>query len=87
MLQHNAEMAENVVGIPHERIILPDDGDIIELLPDKKIKKCGRIPVGNKLYDDADKPVHEAVVKDRIHISREGIFVSDAIICDLMVLT
>ena len=75
MLQHNAEMAENVVGIPHERIILPDDGDIIELLPDKTIKKCGRIPVGNKLYDDADKPVHEAVVKDRIHISREGIFV------------
>ena len=75
MLQHNAEMAENVVGIPHDRIILPDDGDIIELLPNKTIKKCGRIPVGNKLYDDADKPVHEAVVKDRIHISREGIFV------------
>ena len=75
MLQHNAEMAENVVGIPRERIILPDDGDIIELLPDKTIKKCGRIPVGNKLYDDADKPVHEAVVKDWIHISREGIFV------------
>ena len=75
MLQHNAEMAENVVGIPRDRIILPDDGDIIELLPDKKIKKCGRIPVGNKLYDDADKPVHEAVVKDRIHISREGIFI------------
>ncbi|MBQ3296180.1 ribonuclease J [Candidatus Saccharibacteria bacterium] len=75
MLQHNAEMAENVVGSPRERIILPDDGDIIELLPDKTIKKCGRIPVGNKLYDDADKPVHEAVVKDRIHISREGIFV------------
>ena len=75
MLQHNAEMAENVIGIPKERIILPDDGDIVELLPDKTIKKCGRIPVGNKLYDDADKPVHEAVVKDRIHISREGIFI------------
>lgn len=75
MLEHNAEMAENVVGIPKERIILPDDGDIVELLPDKTIKKCGRIGVGNKLYDDADQLVHEAVVKDRIHISREGIFV------------
>ena len=42
---------------------------------DKKIKKTGRIHAGNKLYDDADQPVHEAVVKDRIHISREGIFV------------
>lgn len=75
MLEHNAEMAENVIGIPRERILISDDGDVTELTKDKKIRKCGRIPVGNKLYDDADQPVHEAVVKDRIHISREGIFV------------
>ena len=75
MLEHNAEMAENVVGIPRERILISDDGDVTELTKDKKIRKCGRIHVGNKLYDDADQPVHEAVVKDRIHISREGIFV------------
>lgn len=74
MLEHNAEMAENVIGIPKERIIVSDDGDIVELAPDHKIRKCGRIPIGNKLYDDADKLVHEAVVKDRIHIAREGIF-------------
>ena len=75
MLEHNAEMAENVIGIDKKRILVPDDGDVIELLPDKTVRKNGRIPVGNKLFDDADKPVHEAVVKDRIHISREGIFV------------
>ncbi len=75
MLEHNAEMAENVIGLKRERIMLADDGDIVELMPDKTIRKCGRIHVGNKLYDDADQPVHEAVVKDRIHISREGIFV------------
>ena len=75
MLEHNAEMAENVVGIPKDRILISDDGDVVELTKDKKIRKCGRIHVGNKLYDDADQPVHEAVVKDRIHISREGIFV------------
>ena len=75
MLQHNAEMAENVVGIPRERIIVADDGDIVELMPDQTIHKNGRIHVGNKLYDDADQQVNEAVVKDRIHISREGIFV------------
>ena len=75
MLEHNAEMAENVVGIPRDRILISDDGDVMELTKDKKIRKCGRIHVGNKLYDDADQPVHEAVVKDRIHISREGIFV------------
>lgn len=75
MLEHNAEMAENVIGMKKERILVTDDGDIIELMPDKTIRKNGRIQVGNKLFDDADKPVHEAVVKDRIHISREGIFV------------
>jgi len=75
MLEHNAEMAENIIGLKRERIIVSDDGDIIELMPDKTIRKNGRIHVGNKLFDDADKPVHEAVVKDRIHISREGIFV------------
>ena len=76
MLEHNAEMAENVVGLSRKRIIVSDDGDIVELMPDKTIRKNGRIHAGNKLYDDADQPVHEAVVKDRIHISREGIFVS-----------
>ena len=75
MLEHNAEMAENVIGIDKDRILVSDDGDIVELSPDKKIRKAGRIHVGNSLFDDADQPVHEAVVKDRIHISREGIFV------------
>ena len=75
MLEHNAEMAENVIGIPRDRILVSDDGDIVELLPNRTIRKAGRIHAGNKLFDDADQPVHEAVVKDRIHISREGIFV------------
>ena len=75
MLEHNAEMAENVIGIPRDHIILSDNGDVVELLPNQTIRKNGRIHVGNKLFDDADQPVHEAVVKDRIHISREGIFV------------
>lgn len=75
MLEHNAEMAENVIGISRDRILIADDGDMVELTPNKTIRKCGRIHVGNKLYDDADQLVHEAVVKDRIHISREGIFI------------
>lgn len=75
MLQHNAEMAENVIGIPKDNILIADDGDVVEFTKEKKLRKAGRIHVGNKLYDDADQPVHEAVIKDRIHISREGIFV------------
>lgn len=75
MLQSNAEMAEDVIGIPQDNIIVADDGDIVELTKEKRIRKAGRIQVGNQLFDDADQQVHEAVVKDRIHISREGIFV------------
>lgn len=75
MLEHNAEMADNVIGIPKERILVVDDGDVVELTKDKHIRKNGRVHAGNLLYDDADQQVHEAVVKDRIHISREGIFV------------
>ena len=75
MLEHNAEMAENVIGMKKDQILVIDDGDIVEFTKDKKIKKSGRVYVGNLLYDDADREVHEAVVKDRIHISREGIFI------------
>ncbi|MBQ9029778.1 ribonuclease J [Candidatus Saccharibacteria bacterium] len=75
MLEHNAEMADNVLGIPRDRILVMDDGDVVELTKDKHVRKNGRVHAGNLLYDDADQQVHEAVVKDRIHISREGIFV------------
>ncbi|MCL2869432.1 ribonuclease J [Candidatus Saccharibacteria bacterium] len=74
MLEHNAEMAENVAGIPRQNILVCDDGDVIEFLPDKPIRKAGRIPVGCELYDNSGNQVHDAVVKDRLHISQEGIF-------------
>ena len=75
MLEHSAEMAHDVCGIPKDRIIVCDDGDIVELLPNKTIRRAGRIAVGSSLYDDNDRSVHEAVVKDRVHIAREGIFI------------
>jgi ribonuclease J len=75
MLQHNAEMAENVIGIPRKNIMVCDAGDIVELLPDKSIKKNGRIPTGKALFDNTGNEVHDAVVKDRLHISNEGIFI------------
>ena len=45
MLEHNAEMAENVIGIPRDRIIVSDDGDILELMPDQtNTTGCGYHP-------------------------------------------
>ncbi|MDO4872150.1 MAG: ribonuclease J [bacterium] len=75
MLEHNAEMAQKVLGLKRERILVADSGDIIELTKEKKIKKGGRIHVGSILYDNTGNTVHDAVVKDRLHISTEGIFV------------
>ena len=75
MLQHNAEMAYNVIGMKKENIIVSDNGDVIELLPDQTIKRNGRVQAGTIIYDSANHPIHEAVIKDRLHISTEGIVI------------
>lgn len=75
MLEHNAEMAHNVVGIAKENILVCDNGDIVELLPDRTIRKNGRIHVGSAMFDDKNNEVNDAVVKDRLHISSQGIIV------------
>ena len=75
MLEHNAEMAQKVLGMKREQILVADSGDIIELTQDKRIRKSGRVQVGSVLYDNTGNTVHDAVVKDRLHISTEGIFI------------
>lgn len=74
MLQRNAEMAENVVGIPRDQIVVVDNGDIVELGEDKRICVAGRVKTGLVLRDDRGRVVNESVIKDRLHISTEGIF-------------
>ena len=74
MLVHNAELAEKECGIPRDHIFVCDPGDIIELTPNGA-KKIGRIHAGGVMYDDAGEIVSEVVLKDRIHMSQEGMFV------------
>lgn len=74
MLVHNAELAEKEAGIPRQNIFVSDSGDVIEITPDGA-KKAGRIPVGGIMYDDSGAIVSEVVLKDRIHMSQEGMFV------------
>ncbi len=75
MLVHNAELAEKECGIPRDRIFVCDAGDVIELDQHGLARKAGRIPVGGIMYDDAGEEVSEVVLKDRIHMSNEGMFV------------
>ena len=75
MLVHNAEMAEVECGIPRDNIFVCDDGDVIEFYDDGTAQRVGRVHVGGVMYDDAGTEVSEVVLKDRIHMSTEGIFV------------
>ncbi|OYX44153.1 serine hydrolase [Candidatus Saccharibacteria bacterium 32-49-12] len=74
MLVHNAELAEKEAGIPRQNIFVCDAGDIIEITADSG-RKVGRVPVGGIMYDDSGAIVSEVVLKDRIHMASEGMFV------------
>lgn len=74
MLQHNAVLAEKDGGVPRDNIFVADSGDVIEITPDGA-KKNGRIQVGGIMYDDSGAIVSEVVLKDRIHMASEGMFV------------
>lgn len=74
MLVHNAKLAEKEAGIPRDNIFVCDSGDVIEITPGGA-RKNGRIPVGGIMYDDSGAIVSEVVLKDRIHMATEGMFV------------
>lgn len=74
MLVHNAELAENETGIKRENIFVCDSGDVLEITSEGA-KKAGRVPVGGIMYDDSGEIVSEVVLKDRIHMASEGMFV------------
>ncbi len=75
MLVHNAELAEKECGIPRDRIFVCDSGDVIELDQHGLARKAGRVPVGGIMYDDSGDIVSEVVLKDRIHMASEGMFI------------
>ena len=74
MLVHSAEIAERIVGIKRENIFVCDNGDIVEITSEGA-RKTGRVPVGGIMYDDSGAIVSEVVLKDRIHMATEGMFV------------
>ena len=74
MLVHNAELAEKECAIPRDNIFVCDSGDVIEITAEGAAK-AGRIPVGGIMYDDSGAVVSEVVLKDRIHMAAEGMFV------------
>jgi len=74
-LEHNARIAEKECGIPRDNIFVCDAGDVVEFSHDNTAKRSARIHVGSVMYDDAGAIVSEVVLKDRIHMSTQGMFV------------
>jgi ribonuclease J len=61
------------VGIPNERIIMAETGDILVLSPDS-VRIEGKAPVGRRLIDEGGvAELDEIVVRDRQHLSEEGV--------------
>ena len=77
MLRMHAELAEEL-GAPKERIVVPDNGSIIEITPDKSkiIKRREEAPSDPVMVDGfsvSDK--QEVVIRDRKMLAEEGMFV------------
>src|SRR5690606_30545516 len=73
MLVHNARIAERC-GVPKDKIFVCDSGDVLEVTMNG-VQRGGRIPGGGDMYDDSGSVVSEVVLKDRIHMSQEGMFI------------
>ena len=75
----HALLAEEV-GIPKERILIAETGDIIVLNPDSAQIE-GKASVGSRLIDEGGvAELDEVVVRDRQHLSVEGVVLAVIVI-------
>lgn len=71
-LYAHAQLAREV-GIPSDHIILAETGDIIVLEPNS-VRIEGKAPVGRRFIDEGGvADLDEVVVRDRQHLSEEGV--------------
>ena len=74
MLWQHAELAESL-GTPRENIVLPETGQIIQM-NDEELSIAGVVPTGTILIDGLGiGDVGNAVLRDRKHLSQEGIII------------
>ena len=74
MLWQHGEMAESM-GMPRQNIILPENGQVIELGPDS-VSIAGEVPTGTVLVDGLGiGDVGNVVLRDRKHLSQDGLII------------
>ncbi len=69
----NARLAE-LMGVPPQRVILCEDGDVIEL-DDHGLEPVGRVPAGYLYVDGIVGDVGQGVLRDRQKLAEEGVVV------------
>src|SRR4051794_1428352 len=69
----NARLGE-VMGVPHDRVVLCEDGDVIEL-SDTGLAHVGRVPAGYVYVDGIVGDVGQGVIRDRRVLGEEGVVV------------
>jgi ribonuclease J len=80
MLKHHADLARET-GVPNERIMIAEDGDIVEIARDEIKKSKERAPMDYVMVDGLGVgDVKEVVLRDRQHLAEDGIFVVIAIV-------
>ena len=73
-LYHHARLAE-ALGMPEERIHIPEVGEMIELSPNS-MTVAGTVPSGSTLIDGLGVgDVGAVVLKDRKHLSEDGLLI------------
>jgi ribonuclease J len=74
MLVQHARLATGA-GFPADDVIVTEDGDVLTLSP-RGARKEGRVPAGRTLLDRSGVgEVEEEVVRDRRHLSAQGVVV------------
>src|SRR3990170_8639568 len=80
LLKLHAGLAESV-GIPEENIVIPNNGQIVEISPNKTTLLKKTVPASYVMVDGLGVgDVGEVVLRDRQMLSQDGIFVIIAII-------
>lgn len=68
------------VGIPEENILVVEDGDVVEFAPEG-MSKAGKVEFGRVFVDGKGVgDVGEVVLKDRMHLSQDGMVLAITVI-------
>jgi ribonuclease J len=73
-LVHHAQLARDV-GVPADRVVICEDGDVITLTPEGAFGERRAVPAGYMYVDGIVGDIGHGVLKDRRVLAEEGVVV------------